>query len=440
MRSVRARAVAPVVLGALPLVAGCRPAPAWHAVSPDHGTRVLVREGRGGTCVTVAARAPHARRCHDAVNVSGLAFARRGGSVAYAARDGDRWRVFHDGRASAAWAGVGPPVLSADGARLAHAASDGVAWRVIVDGIRGAPFDSVVAGSIGFDDAARRVAYAAWRGDSAHVVIDGIAGRGWRAVDRLGFAPGSGPVAWVGALGDRHHLVVGDSAGPANLAVGEIAWTRAGDRLAYAARADHGWHVVAGTWRSEPYGEVRALAWLGTGDEASPAFVARAGAREAVVVRGAPHAWHGRVGALVVTRGGRWGYVADGEQVLVDGRPLAIERLVTELAIADDGSRHAYLAAAGDTMLVVDDRGRHRFDLVVDGTLQFVDGTSAWACIAGDRARRTLFVVVDGRRTTRRLDWAELVRLTQRHGERADVALRDWVAAEARLALAQRPP
>ena len=88
----------------------------------------------------------------------------------------------------------------------------------------------------------------------------------------------------------------------------------------------------------------------------------------------------------------------------------------------------AFLMSEGNRMAVIDEDGRHPFDIVIAGSLQFVNGGRAWACLVGDRARRELFVVVNGERIGRSFDWSEITRQIRQDASAA--VIRSWVAAE----------
>jgi len=117
----------------------------------------------------------------------------------------------------------------------------------------------------------------------------------------------------------------------------------------------------------------------------------------------------------------------------VDGSVAAREAWAGNLLIAPDGGRVIYLARRGEGTAVVDERGAHPFDLLVDGTLLLLRDGRTWACLAGDRRRHRLFVVVEGVAERPRFDWSENVRLVA--ADPTGAALRAWVAAEAELAL-----
>ena len=409
----------------------CARAPVWLALSPDRGTRVAVHDQKGRSCVAIDEAVV---RCHDAVSLTGVTFAARGGSVAYPARVSGRWVIVHNGRAGPSWDGVGMPVLSSDGAHVAYAATSESRWRVVVDERSGEAFDAIIAGTIVFDAAGAHHAYVALRGDSAHVVIDGEVSRGWTAVSRPILAEGGARSAFSAKLGDSTMLVIDGRPGPAHEAIGQVVFSIGTAEWAYAARDAGVWQVVTGPTRQGPFDEVRDLSWPENRREGGPAFIARTRDREAAVVGGAALRWHTRVSSLVFARSGsRWGYIADATEVYLDGELLATEGEAADLAIADDGTRIAYVAMRGASVEVVDGAGRHAFDAVVPATLQFLAGRTTWACLVSDRTRRTVFVVVDGRPTNRRLDWTEVVRIVQRPD--APEALRALVAAEAQLAL-----
>jgi hypothetical protein len=334
---------------------------------------------------------------------------------------------------------VGAPVLSPGGERIAYPATDGIAWHVVDDEHPGAAYDAIVEGSILFDTAARHLAFIARRGDSALVVVDGVSGRGWQSARGLLFSKDGARVGYVAQLGDRVMPVVDGVALRAHEQVGDLLFSPSGRSFAYSASDSGAWYVYEGASRLGPFQSVSSLAYTTDDVNEWPAFIARSTHGEAAVVRGTPRAWHTRVSSLAVAASGaRWGYVADGTTVHLSSGPLPPDSAAAELVMSSNGSRFAYLAADAHGVAVVHDRGRTAFDLVVDGTLQFIDDTDVWACIAGDRARSRLFVVVDGRDTGRPLDWVEVVRFTQTRNGDATTLLRGWVAAEARAALRAR--
>jgi len=411
------------------LQSACATAPPWRGLSPDHRTTVEVATRGRLSCVTVGRGATV---CHDGVAVRAIAFSRHGGHVAYPAQDGARWTIVRDGIPGALWDGVGAPVLSADGARLAFPALSAGAWRVVVDGRVGEPFDEIIARSIAFSPGGESMAYAARRGDSTQVVINGVASAWWDGIGVVTFSKTGAHYAYAARRAARVTLVVDGAVQPPHDAISEVAMSADGDRWAFAARDGDEWRVIERSASHGPYAAVRALAFRpGTGDLT---FIARVDDRERVVMGGVAQAEFRSVDAPAFDAdGGTWGYVARDSgvaQVLKDGIVIARESWAADLAIAPHGLRFAYVARRHDTLAVVDSHGtRYAFDVVVEGTLQFVG--ESWACLAGDRARKKLYVVVDGIGLARRLDWEEVVRLMSA-GEERDV-LRAWVGAEVEL-------
>jgi hypothetical protein len=399
-------------------------------VSPDRGTQVVVQEQSGRSCVAIDGKA---QRCHDAVSLAGVTFAVRGGSVAYPARVDGRWVVVHDGRAGPSWDGVGVPVLSVDGGHVAYPVLDRTGWRVVVDDRPGPEFGAIIANTIVLDSTGSHHAYVGQRGDSSYVVIDGVASRGWSLASRPILAGNA--TAYVARLGAAAMLVTDGRAGPPHDSIGDVAYSPRASTWAYAARDAGAWSVVGGEPGLAPFAEVRELSWPPGRNTSHPAFIGRTAEGEAVIMDGVAPLWHARVSSLAFARvGPRWGYVANDDAVYVDGALRATEPAAADLVISDDGSRVAWVAERGDSTDVVAGDKRHTFDLVIPATLQFLPGRPTWVCLAGDRKRRALFVVVDGRRTDRAFDWEEIVRMSQR----ADAVgtLRAWVAAEAWVALA----
>jgi hypothetical protein len=96
--------------------------------------------------------------------------------------------------------------------------------------------------------------------------------------------------------------------------------------------------------------------------------------------------------------------------------------------------RHAYVVGDHGGAAVVDERSRHTFDIVLRGSLLYVASGQAWACLAGDRGRRELYLVVDGEKRDR-LDWAAVTREAERGSDESRI--RDWVVARAEAALAE---
>ena len=419
-------------------VTACAPRPAWHAVSPDHRSTVDVVQRGSSVCVARDARDVG---CYDAVDLHRLEFSPEGAHLAYPVQHGRRWAIVRDGRLSAWWEAVGAPVWAGNGSRMAFAAFDGTSWRVVVDDEPGEAFDAVLDGSLVIDSRGKHVAYAARRGDSAHVVVDGVPGQGWPSVGLIVLGAGGDGVAYVARSTAGAMAVVNGRIGPLHDAIVSLILSDSGVRAAYAARDRGRWTVVEPEGERGPYEQVRALSFHP--DQRRVAFVARAGSSESVVSNGLTQGWHSSVERAAFSAGGaHWGYVGHdsrGSRIVIDGAEVAREAWARDLVLSEHGRHRAWVARGADSLLaVVDDRGRYHYDVVVDGTLQFIGAGGSWACLAGDRRRRRLFVVVDGAATDRLLDWSELIRLGDRHA--ASAALRAWVGAEAALEVGMVAP
>jgi hypothetical protein len=412
-------------------LAGCS-APVWRAVSVDSAIQVTVQEQQSRSCVRVGNTDA---RCHDAVSLPGLTLSSRGGSVAYPARVGARWVVVHNGTAGPEWDGVGIPALSVDGSRVAYPAAAGSAWSVVVDGKPGAAFDAIVYGTLGFDSTGSHVGYVGRRGESSFVVIDGRESRAWSASSRPLFFGDGTHAAYIGWLSGRAHAVLDGTPQSSHDSIGLFAFAVARSVWAYTARDSNAWNVIAGSSLIGTYEHVRELSWPRAGKKALPVYIARQDSVEAVFGAGVAPRWHKRVSSLAFDAEDRmWGYVADSGDVYINGDRFAKEIAAADLTFSEDGSAFAYVAARDKSVEIVTGLGRSSFDLVVPGTLQFLSGSSSWACLAGDQRRRDVFVVVDGKRTTHRIAWHELVRTSTLPDPVG--TLRAMVAAEARLALA----
>jgi hypothetical protein len=269
------------------------------------------------------------------------------------------------------------------------------------------------------------------------VVVDRRVSPAWDRVARITFDPSGDHVGYVARNAAHSRVVIDGWAGPAHPTVGELVlggprvatpeWSPP-VRSAYAATADDGrTRVVADGVTGPAFDEVRTLTLL---EPSGAAYVARRADREAFARDGQVGAWHERVLSLACSADGRCGYAADDEDgsvVVVDGRTAARAPWASDVALGA-GGRWAAVIGQRDGAVVVDEKGRHAFDLVLAGTLQYVADGSRWACLAGDRRRQDLFLVVDGALLDR-LDWSTITRETGRGGDPG--LIREWVAARA---------
>ncbi len=402
----------------------------WTAVSPDHRLAVEARREGRRACLRLAG-APD--QCQDSIALDALVFSDSGTHLAYPALVGGRWRVVRDGTPGRSWDGVAAPVFAPGGSRLAYAALDADAWRAVVNDSASEPWDSLYAGSLSFDPSGRRFAYVASRGNAWHAVVDGIAGPPFVRIARLTFSADGNHVAYV-ARGDAGAVLVLDGRVSApHEAIGDVAFAADGSRTAYAARDRGRWYVGEARRTFGPYDSVRSLGYRPR--DGVPVWVTREAEQQRVVEdgnRGPP--WREVEDPVFDSAGIRWGYVAHdsaGTAIVVNDAVVAHEAWAANLVLSHDGTRAMWIAARSDTLAVVDDGGRHPFDLLIDGTLVLLRDGRTWACLAGDRRRKRLFIFVEGRQEQRPFDWSEVTRLLQR--EPGPAAVRAWVAAEGEL-------
>ena len=429
-------------------LSGCAANLAWWTPTPDPSLRVVVRERGKRACVSVGSKQDG---CFDAVAMGSLALSRDGRHVAYPAKTQGRWAVVRDGVVGPAWDGIASLVFSDDGRHLAYAALDGTRWRVVIDDKPGALHDSLVAEPFTFDASGTRAAYAFWDHGRAHVMIEGKSGDGFEAIGPIRFSPDGSRFAYAAQTGNRAELVVDGAVRALHDAISELAFRQDGG-LSYAARNGAAWFVIeeektAGTREDKtagPYESIRSLAYPAMTE--SPTYIARNESGEFVVSSGVPGPEYERVETLLFSReGSHWGYVArgNGESVVVlNGAVRAKESRIKTLAISPDGDRFAYIAERDGDEYVVDEQGDHRFDLLIEGSLVFVRDGRAWACLAGDRHSRHLYVAVEGTSRRRAFDWDEAARRVRRSGETSvsTEETRSWIRDQAERILAEERP
>lgn len=406
----------------------CAAASPWTLALPgEHETVELTRE-HGKSCVRLR---QSFRECYDGIAAKDVAVSRTGEHVAWAARRGNRWMVAVDGLPGDDWDAVGAPLLSDDGRHVAYAAGDGRRWRVVFDRRAGPAFDDIVEGTLTFSRDGEHIAYAGRRNGIAYVVADTTEGPPFAQVRSLRITPRGEHVAYLAPGPTGVSAVLDGTVRGFHREIGALALSARGD-LAYTARDSTSWHVISATGRLGPFATVRSL--LYGRDGAGPlSFVARADEREMAFV-GEARGWHDHVSGPVFSES-HWGFIAEDSGaagVYLDGHLVAHDAGATGLALAPTSRRFAYVSHTDSSAHIVDDRGRGTFDVVVDRTLQFVDDEH-WVALAGTRSRRQLIVILDGKPTTRRVNWPDLVWMSAQPD--AEDLLRAWVGALGRLEL-----
>ena len=464
---------------------GCSTTLVWYGHSPDRRRRVEVRAV--GTEQHVVVDGQRGER-FGAIAFEATVFSRDSAHLAYAAKSKRGWHVVRDQRRGPAHDGIATLLWSPDGKHLAYVAQDKGSWRVVRDGRDGPVFRAILEASLRFSPDSAHLAYVAQRDSGLTVVRDDQPGAIYDGVASLRFLA-NGQLAYVGRRRHQSYMVHAGQLSEAYDGIGEVVVQ--GNRLAYAAYRSPFWFAVNGALRSGPYRRVDALSMSAQG---KLAYVARRKGREIVVSgehESEPYAKvihdslvfspQGKLayGAwpLLGATGGRrqvhvyfdgkpgpgfnlverpvfasasrqWGYIAtrpDGMVVVMDGQPSRPYAWASDLVISPDGKRHGYLAreATGQHMVVFD-RARSNFDLVVGCSLTLDRSGAHWACLVGSRQAKRFFYAVDGA-IRRAFDMRELSAAAARAPAHRRLAkpldssvIREWVAAE--LALALSPP
>jgi hypothetical protein len=96
-----------------------------------------------------------------------------------------------------------------------------------------------------------------------------------------------------------------------------------------------------------------------------------------------------------------WGYLGHREgrtSLMIDGEQIARYAWAGDLALTPSGEPLVLVRTDDGGMAVHRSGRRYAFDFVVEGTLVLGRGGRHWACVAGDRRGRELFISLDGRR------------------------------------------
>lgn len=444
----------------------------WYGRSPDR--RHLVEVIARGQEQRVR-RDSRLDPAFEAIGVESLSFDPDGRRVAYPARRGDRWMLVVDGVPGRPWDGIGEVRFSPDGRRVAYGALEGTRWQVVCDGRVGPVADAVLAGSLTFTLDGRHLAHVIARGEEHRVVMDGRLGPAYRAIGQLAFEGDRLRYVARGARGV--HLVVDEREGPPFSAITQVAWSPEGRRRAYLARTASGAVAVVDGKPGPPHDGAAGL--LFSRDGRHVAYAAQCGARARVMIDGVEGplfdgvrvqtlAFTGRGALLYVAhergwyrvvhdgtagppfeeidrpavgpRVNRWGYVARRGrryEVVVDGMTVGEYDWAGDLTFGPDGAQR-YVVARGGQRAVVHQGHQHPLDVVVEGTLVVSRDGRHWACLAGDRHRRELFVSVDGAER-RPFDLQELVGAVAHGSGRAEL-LRQWISAELEAATSGSRP
>jgi ATP-dependent RNA helicase DHX57 len=478
--------------------AGCGATVVWYGRSPDRKRRVEVieaghrqrvrldgaagkpYEGIGLAAVTFSPdshRLAYPARRKDGswvVVVDGkegrpwdgigeLVFSPDGREVVYLARRERTWHVVRSGRSIATAEAVfrGTLRFSPGGRRLAWVASEGLQARVVLDGAEGPEHDAVA--DLTFSPDGARHGYAAREGGRWRPYVDGKAGPAYDRVAGLVFSRGGRSVAYAARRGEAALVVKDGAEGPPHEAVRvqSLAFT-AGGELLYVARDPGGERVILDGKRGPTFAAVdgpvlsadgRQWGYIGRKKEQGGRKKEQGGRKKEQGGRKKEQGGHKKEqGGRKKEQGGRkkeqGGRKKEWHQIVIGGVPGPVHPWADDLVLSPDGKRFAYLVRRGPRMAVMHAAvrrgprkavlhpgGRYDFDLVLAGSLVFSADGRHLGCLAGDRARRKLFIAVDGRRRRpfdlEELNAAFMVPRRHRRG-----LLRRWVAAELAAALA----
>ena len=451
----------------------------WFGHSPDRRRKVEVLQARNKLqTVKVDGKAG---RPYDGVGVGALVFSPDSRRLAYPAQRGHGWHVVINGEEGEPFGGIGEIVFSPDSRHVAYLARRGGRWHVVRDGKVGAPFYGVFRRTLTFSADSKRLASVVMAAPGkAQVVVDGKKGPVFSQVAGLTFSADSRRVAYIGRDKGRARVVVDGKPGPIYDDVSEVALGK-GSRVAYLARRLRAWIAVVNGQEGKARDGAAGLVYSPDGERV--AFAALKGEQTFVVLDGVEGPRHdgirvptltftasghllyvarrlrrggvlytavhdGKAGqpflkirSLQATPAGRWGYIGEGakDRVVLDGKPGAGAPWVANLVLGPRGRRHAFLTRKDkqvELVVVTDGKARrHRFDVVVRGSVIFSDDGAHWGCLAGDREPRRLYMVVDGR-TAAAFDREELTAAMMADPRRSEATLlRRWVAAELALAV-----
>jgi hypothetical protein len=417
----------------------------WYGHSPDRRHRLRVIEKHGSQQVQWDGRAG---RRHHSIGIGAIAFSPDSRRLAYPAqcRCGHHWFVVLDGRQGRCWNGIGEIRFSPNSRHLAYAALRNKKWHVVRDGRVGPAVDAIFKRTLRWNPDSRHLAYVAQIGRAKRVVVDGKVGPPFGRIASLTFGA-RGRVAYVAQRRSAWFVVMNHRQSRPYQSIAGLIFSRDGSHFAYAAQVGSKAHVVL-DGRDQPLYDAIRFQTLRFTTGGRLIYVARQASRYRVVFGDRPGPLYDAIEPPSVG-GHRWGYVArTGKKhvVVINGKvrhgPLRARR-VGDLVFSSDGRRYAYVVhhgGSGSAGASVLHKGRtSTFEMIVGGTLVLGRDGRHWACLAGSRSKKKLFISVDGRRQ-RPFDSAELTAEVMRRGSAPPDLLRRWVAAELELAVSRRKP
>lgn len=447
-------------------LAGCAPALLWYGHDPTRATRWELRANEGKTWIESGAvggtRGQRQGAAYDEVVVAHLVFDEQGRRYAFPARRGDRWHMIVDGREGGAWDGVTSPRFSAKGQHFIYLAEQAGHWHVVRDGIAGEGHRAIVEGTLTLSSNGARLGYAAtdgaggcirvfvdsrppsdcyqqvralFVGDRRELDLSVVEVDGASAVvrdTRRYVIEGLGPVAFEAREGDW--AAVSRVDGKARIVDAGIVEKRSlvgTSGVPTVSASDQGpLNPTPGT-DAAPADEIAGLTFTPTGELA---YAAREADTWRFVLNGraGPAAYRSIDAVSFSASGKRHGYVArlaDGRAaVVIDGRARGAWSSAAGLVFSGDDRRAAWAVRAGGDTAIVCDGGLFPFDVVIESSIGFSADGRHWGAVVGDRRRRQLSIVVDGKHHLP-FDSAELFGAAAEQAADAG-GLRRWVTAE----------
>jgi len=423
----------------------------WYGHSPDRRHRIRVIEKHGSQQVQ---RDGRAGRRYRSIGIGAIAFSPDSRRLAYPAqcRCGNHWFVVQRGRQGRCWGGIGEIRFSPDSRHLAYAALRDKRWHVVRDGRVGPAVDAIYRRSLRWSRCSRHLAYVAQVGRAKRVVVNGKFGPPFGRIAGLTFGP-RGRVAYLAQHRSAWFVVMNHRRSRPYQSIAGLTFSRDGSHLAFAVQVGSKARVVL-DGHNQPLFDAIRFQTLRFTTGGRLVYIARQASRYRVVFGGLQGPLYDAIEPPSVG-GRRWGYVAHtgkNHVVVINGKirhgPLHA-RWVGDLVFSADGRRHAYVvhhggsgSSSGGTSAsasVLHNGRTSTFEMIVGGTLVFSRDGRHWACLAGSRAKKKLFISVDGRRQ-RPFDSAELTAEVMRRSSAHPNLLRRWVAAELELAVSRRKP
>lgn len=286
--------------------------------------------------------------------------------LTYVAADSEGWRVILESRPSAPFEAVmqGSLTFSSDGCRLAFAAVEGDKFRVVVDGEPDSLYDAI--GMLQFGSEGERLAYIGRVGEQQYLVLDNQLLGPFDLIADFTLGP-NGRLGILVREDAGWYAIIDGQKGEVFDNLGSIQFSQGG-QYAYAAERDGNWFIIRDGMRSLSFSRVGQLTFAGESlfYEASwdtDNFVV------ADTIRGPSLKWVGRLivssdGHHLAYMGQPWG---GSVSVFYDGTVIDVPHAMSgTLVLSKDYQHWACLGqdeTEGGIDIIIDGQFRHPFDL-----------------------------------------------------------------------------